>query len=319
MASTSGTCCGVCETQHVVIEAAFWCPECDEGLCALCEKHHQASKGTRNHKVTSVNDYKQIPPSIASINQYCSDHEKKYHHYCAEHEKLCCPLCITTNHKKCDLLALDEIVKTSKTSAFFYIMEQSLIDMKSNMEKIMEDRKQNLEIIQHQRHQFKADIKTIRSKFNKHLDKLEQDIQQDIRAAEHKVKSQIKRLLSKLSDHGKTIDRIQNDISSTKSFGTDLQTFFGGKIFEAEIQKEEKFMQSLKEDGGIQQINLIWRIDDKISGILSMKTMGEISVKFDPPTINMTTEREKQAQQMVPEISKTINDISLTLSKRFKI
>ncbi|CAG2234734.1 unnamed protein product [Mytilus edulis] len=299
MATASGTFCGVCETQHVVKEADYWCPECEEGLCTLCEKHHQASRATRNHEVTTVNDYKRIPPTIASINQYCSDHEKKYQHYCSEHEKLCCPLCITTNHKKCDLLALDEIIKTSKTSALFDMMEQSLKDMKSNIEKIVEDRKQNLEMIQQQRQRFKTDITKIRNKINKHLDKLEQDIQQDIQAAEQKVQSQIEILLSKLSDHGKTIDKIQNDISSTKSFATDLQTFFGGKLFEADIQNEEKFMQSLIEDGSIQQINLTWRMEDKMCDILSIEKMGEISVIANPPTITMTTEREKQAQQMI--------------------
>ncbi|XP_063406361.1 uncharacterized protein LOC134690325 [Mytilus trossulus] len=319
MSSASGTFCGVCETQHVVREAAFWCPECDEGLCALCEKHHRASRGTRNHEVTSVMNYKRIPSSIANINHHCSVHDKKYQHYCSEHEQLCCPLCITTNHKKCDLLAVDEIVKMSKTSALFDMMEQSLKDMKNNIEKIVDDRKQNLEIIQQQRQKYSADIKKIRTKINKHLDKLEQEIQQDIQAAEHKVQSQIERLLSKLADHGKTIDKLQNDISSTKSFATDLQTFFGGKIFEADIQMEEKFVQSLIKDGSIQQINLIFRMDDTMPDILSMKKIGELSIITSPPTITMTTEREKQAQQMVPKISKTIDDIKLTLLNRFEI
>ncbi|VDI67635.1 Hypothetical predicted protein [Mytilus galloprovincialis] len=319
MALASGTFCDVCYTQHVVIEADFWCPECDEGLCTLCKKHHQASRGTRNHDVISVNDYKRIPPTIASINHFCTDHENNYQHYCSQHEKLCCPLCITTNHKKCDLLALYEIVKTSKTSVFFDIMEQSLKDIKRNMAKIVEDRKQNLEIIQQQRQRFKTDITKIRNGINNHLDKLEQHIQQDIQAAEQKVQSQLERLLSKLSDHGQTINRIQNDISSTKSFATHIQTFFGGKLFEADIQKEDKFMQSLIEDGSIQQINITWRMEDKMSDILSIEKFGEISIKVDPPTITMTTEREKQAQQMVPKISNTINDINLTLLKRFEI
>ncbi|CAG2234735.1 unnamed protein product [Mytilus edulis] len=56
-----------------------------------------------------------------------------------------------------------------------------------------------------------------------------------------------------------------------------------------------------------------------MSDILSMKKMGEISVIVNPPTITMTTEREKQAQQMVPKISNTINDINLTLLKKFEI
>ncbi|CAG2192551.1 unnamed protein product [Mytilus edulis] len=315
MASASGSFCGVCEAQDVVNEAAVWCPECNEGICTSCEKHHRASRGTKHHEVTSMNDYKQIPHTIASINQYCPEHDKKYQHYCSLHEKLCCPPCITTNHKKCDLLVIDEIIKTSKGSALFDIMEQSLKEMKKNIERIVEDRRQNLEAIKHQRQRFHADIKETREKINNHLDKLEQDIKQDIQAAEQKVISQINRFVQKVSDHGKTIDELQKNITATKRFATDLQTFFGGKMFESEIQKEEEFMMSLIEDGCLQQLNLQWRMDAKMSDILSMTKISEISVIPKPSTISVTTDREKQAQQMIPKIPKTINEIQLTLLK----
>ncbi|CAG2201133.1 unnamed protein product [Mytilus edulis] len=318
MASASETFCGVCETQHVVRDADVWCPECDEGLCSSCVKHHRASRATRNHEVTSVDDYKQIPPTIASINQYCSDHEKRYQLYCSQHEKLCCPLCIMTDHKTCDLMAIEEIVKTSKTSPMFDIIEQSLQDMKRNLGRIVEDRRQNLKKIQKQRQTFQTDIKEIREKINKHLDKLEQEIQQDIQAAEQKVQSQIERLLSKVSDHGESLDELQKNIFATKSFATDLQSFFGCKMFEAEIHKEEKFMQSLIEDVSLQQISLRCRIDDKISDILSMTKIGEISVTTNPPTITLTMDRDKQAQHIVPTTSKTINDINPTLLKKLR-
>ncbi|CAC5426649.1 unnamed protein product [Mytilus coruscus] len=205
MASASGTVCGVCETQHVVKEAAFWCLDCDEGICTSCEKHHRASR--------------QIPPIIASISQYCQGH--------------------------------NEIVKTSKNSALFEIKEQSLKEMKNNIERIVEDRRQNLEEIKQQRQRFQTDIREIRDKINTHLDKLEQEIQQDIQAAEQKVMSQIDSFVLKISDHGKTIDELKNNISATKSFATDLQTFFGGKMFEAKIKEEEKFIVSLIEDGSL--------------------------------------------------------------------
>ncbi|CAG2234972.1 unnamed protein product [Mytilus edulis] len=296
MASSNKTFCGVCETQDVVRDAIFWCPECDEGLCTSCEKYHRASKSSRNHEVTSVDNYQQLPSSIANIKQYCSDHEEKYQHYCSQHETLCCPLCLTSNHRKCDFLAIGEIIKTSKTSAFFDIMEQSIKDMKSNLERIADDRRKNLEDINQQRQRFLTNIKEIREKIKKHLDKLEQNIQQDIQDAEQKAKSQIDRLLSKIADHDT-----------------------GGKIFEADIQKEEKFMQSLIEDGDLQQLNLQFKIDDKLSKILSLTKMAEMSIITNPPTIQMTTVSDKQAQQMIPKISKTIKDITPTLLARFEI
>ncbi|CAC5373383.1 unnamed protein product [Mytilus coruscus] len=303
MASADEIFCGVCETQHVARDATFWCPECVDGLCSSCENLHRASKASKNHEVTSVNNYQQIQHTIASINQYCPGHEKKYEHYCSQHKTLCCPLCITTNHKKCDLLAIDEIVNMPMIFALFDIMEQSLEEMKVDIEGIVEDRRQNLRKIQQQRQRFQTNIKEIREKINKHLDKLENEIQQDIQAAEQKVQSQIERLLSKVSDHGKSLDELKKNIFATKSFATDLQIFFGGKMFEAEIQKEEKFMQSLIEDGSLQQINLECKIADKVSDILSMTEIGEISAITNLTTITLTIDRE-QAQQMIPKISK---------------
>ncbi|CAG2201145.1 unnamed protein product [Mytilus edulis] len=78
-------------------------------------------------------------------------------------------------------------------------------------------------------------------------------------------------------------------------------------------------MQSLIEDGDLQQINLQCKIDDKLSKILSLTKMAEISIITNPPTIKMTTTGYKQAQQMIPKISKTIKDINPTLLARFEI
>ncbi|XP_071174181.1 uncharacterized protein [Mytilus edulis] len=78
-------------------------------------------------------------------------------------------------------------------------------------------------------------------------------------------------------------------------------------------------MMSLIEDGCLQQLNLQWRMDAKMSDILSMTKIGEISVIPKPSTISVTTDREKQAQQMIPKIPKTINDIQLTLLKKVEI
>ncbi|XP_063420761.1 uncharacterized protein LOC134705978 [Mytilus trossulus] len=187
------------------------------------------------------------------------------------------------------------------------------------MKKIIEDRKQNLGKIHQQRLRFQTDIKEVRKKINKHLDNLEQEIQQDIQAAEQKVQSQIDRFLSKILCHDKSLNELQKRISATKSFATDLQTFLGGKMFEAEIQKEEIFMQSLITDGSLQQINLQCIIDNKMSDILSMTKIGEISAIENPPTITLTMTRDKQAQLMLPTISKSINDINPTLLKTFEI
>ena len=41
---TADILCGICESQHITKCAGHWCPECEEGLCSECQKHHSLSK-----------------------------------------------------------------------------------------------------------------------------------------------------------------------------------------------------------------------------------------------------------------------------------
>ncbi|CAC5389313.1 unnamed protein product [Mytilus coruscus] len=145
MASSSTVVCGVCESQHTTTEADVWCPECDEGLCFQCQKHHSASKATRAHGVIPVDNYKQLPQSIANISQHCTQHGRKFQNYCPQHESLCCPLCIQSNHASCvGILSLENVIQTAKTSVLLERLDQNLKDITMNIERVVKDRKQNL-------------------------------------------------------------------------------------------------------------------------------------------------------------------------------
>lgn len=61
------------------------------------------------------------------------------------------------------------------------------------------------------------------------------------------------------------------------------------------------------------------RIIDNMYDILSMTKIGDVSVTTNTPNIALTMARDKQAQQIVPTISKTINDINLTLLNKIEI
>ena len=67
----------------------------------------------------------------------------KYAHFCQHHA--CCLDCTLTNHKKCiGLLSIREIINTSKTSTLIDNIEQSLTDIKYNIDKLTKNRQQNL-------------------------------------------------------------------------------------------------------------------------------------------------------------------------------
>ena len=145
MATSCDILCVICEAQHITKHADHWCPECDEGLCAACENHHKISRGTRNHGIISIENYQKLPSCISEIRHHCKDHEMKYTHFCQVHDKPSCPDCISTNHKDCvGLLSIREIIKTSKTSTLLDDIEQSLTNIKYNIDNVIKNRQQNM-------------------------------------------------------------------------------------------------------------------------------------------------------------------------------
>jgi DNA-binding beta-propeller fold protein YncE len=248
----------------------------------------------------------------------------KYTLFCQVHDKPCCPDCISTNHKDCvGLLSIREIIKTSKTSTLLDDIEQSLVNIKYNIDNVVKNREQYRSEIPQQRQIFNDQVKQMRVKINSHLDTLEQNIMKELDDAEDKIKLKIDNLLKQLSEQSKTVEGIQSGITAIKEYASDLQTFIGSKAIEEEVKKEEKYILAISEDGCLQQISLKCSIDEKIKDIMSAMTLfGSVSMENSPPPVIIKTMKTKQAQimsAMQPPSVKSINDIKLTLHNTFAI
>ena len=316
--------CGICESQHITKCADHWCPECEEGLCSECQKHHSLSKASRTHGIISIENYKKLPQFISQIVHNCKDHEMKVTNYCPKHDTICCPVCISTNHKKCvDLMAIPELIKTAKTSSIIATMEQSLRDMKHNIDIAVKYRERNLASIRKQQQHYSDEIKQIRVKINSHLDTIEQRIMGDLIDVEENVKLQIENLLSELSKRSDTINEIQGTILALKEYSSDLQTFLGSKAIEVEVEKQERFVESLSEDGSLKQLNIKCSIENKILDLVStITTFGSVAIETDSQRAVLKTKNSKQAQIISivePPSLHSINDIKLTLYSNIKI
>jgi hypothetical protein len=123
--------------------------------------------------------------------------------------------------------------------------------MKHTIDIAVQDREGNLSLIRKQRQHYSDEIKQIRVKINSHLDTIEQRIMGELIDVEENVKLQIENLLSKLSKRSDTIKEIQGTILALTEYASDLQTFLGSKSIEVEVEKQEKYVESLSEDGSL--------------------------------------------------------------------
>jgi hypothetical protein len=220
-------------------------------------------------------------------------------------------------------MAIPELIKAAKTSSIIATMEQSLRDMKHNIDIAVKDREGNLSSIRKQRQHYSDEIKQIRVKINSHLVTMEQRIMGELIDVEENVKLQIENILTELSKRTDTINEIQGTILALKEYASDLLTFLGSKSIEVEVEKQEKYVESLSEDGSLKQFNIKCSIDSKILDLMStITTFGSVAIETGPQTAVLKTEKSKQAQIMSvvePPSLHSINDIKLTLYSNITI
>ncbi|CAC5403662.1 unnamed protein product [Mytilus coruscus] len=288
-------------------------------MIIIVSQNHQSTIMPFRLKVTIS-----YQPNITNIVNYCHEHDMKYTNYCPHHEKLCCPACIYVDHKNCtDILLLQHVLKTAKTSALLDSIELSIKDIQSNIKDIIEDRRRNIITINDQRQIYHHEIKQIRNKVNSYLDTLEQKMRKDIDAAENKANTEIERLIAKLSEKTHVADNFVQNISAIKMYASDLQAFIGSKSIEAEVEAEEKYLHSLTKDGSLDQIRLKLNIDTKLSNIEStIESFGTVTLETKPPLVVLKRGKDKQAQIMsvVPRVvPKSFDEMTLSQISQFTL
>jgi exonuclease VII large subunit len=179
-------------------------------------------------------------------------------------------------------LAIENIIKTAKTSAMLDSIEDTLKDMSSNMERVIRYREENLTKITDQRRKIHNEIQEERRKINEHLDKLEEHIIGNLDTEEEKIKSEIENLLEKLNKRAITIEMLQSKLSAVKLYASDLQTFLGGRTLLREVEEEDMYVSTLLEDKCLQQINLCYRPEVKMTAINNIGIFGLVCREANP-------------------------------------
>ena len=89
------------------------------------------------------------------------------------------------------------------------------------------------------------------------------------------------------------------------------------------MEKQEKFVESLSEDGSLKQLNIKCSIDNKILDLVSaITTFGSVAIETGSQRAVLKTEKSKHAQiisVVEPPSVHAINDIKLSLYSNINI
>jgi len=225
--SSSPSSCGICNIRHISKPSKVWCPDCEEGLCTECLEQHSLVKPFRNHTTIPLSENRKLPLCVLEINELCNEHHEKFSLYCKEHERPCCRICMLENHKECqEVTVLENIIKNVKTSNMFNEIEQLIDELIETIGKIRQNREANASAVKEQKILVENEIRELRRKIDKHLDKLQEGMMKELTEAEKHVTEDTRELLVSLDEKQTKLTEHQTNIVNIEKYASDLQTFW---------------------------------------------------------------------------------------------
>jgi hypothetical protein len=217
--TSSPSTCVICDVRHISKPSEVWCPECNQGLCVDCTGHHSISNSSRNHSTIPISEYQKLPLFVLEIKEFCNHHNERLQSYCKEHGCPCCGICIVEDHNECkDLAILKNVVKNVKTSHNFNETEQLIREMMENIHKIRQNRENNSVTVTEQKRIIEQEIRELRKEINNHLDKLQEDLLNELTEDVNIVTRQTSELMVSLDEKQKELSEYKTNMVNIKQY-----------------------------------------------------------------------------------------------------
>ena len=226
--------CQPCREQGQYASAELWCDECEEALCYSCKSLHMSFKVSRNHNVSK------LPPiavkelsSLGTENEFvdvgkhklvmCDEHhDKSLEYFCIKHEKPCCILCKRQYHVECcDVEKVDDVVDDTKLATTTVELLLGIEERKSRLTKVVDKERSNFRGLEIIKDSCIEELKNTRSAIDKHLDLLQNEIEQEINKEYGNETRKINKRITSLTarkkyvtdQHKIVVDTKQSDMS----------------------------------------------------------------------------------------------------------
>jgi hypothetical protein len=144
------------------------------------------------------------------------------------------------NHKDCkEVTVLENIIKNVKTSHLFNEMEQLIDELIKTIGKIRQNREANASAVKEQKILVENEIRKLRRKIDKHLDKLQEGMMKELTAKENGITVETRELLVSLDEKLKELVEHQTNIVNIKRYASDLKTYLAVKQIENDVKAQD--------------------------------------------------------------------------------
>ncbi|XP_071171922.1 transcription intermediary factor 1-alpha-like [Mytilus edulis] len=314
---SSNILCGPCSHVNTQKIAQKWCTNCEEGFCANCEQFHRSMKVTKDHTLISTDDYRKI--ENVPVNLKCDAHGKKFDLYCKNHDVAICVVCVPSLHKYCsDVISLDEAAENAKRSTALDDLEDSIKVVLENLKDFINNRNNAMKNLKIEEQSVRKSISEMRANVNKHLNELENKMLEDLFQRYENCKSKYGEAQKYLNNTEKEIKLLQEQTSSLKLVGSDLQVFLGTRQMNKVIHNE---VQSVKlMTSTLQDYKIGVEIHKGITSLLeNVDNFGKVKVEENTISLPFKDAKVDQAQIVHKPTGQSFDRTRLQLRQKFQI
>lgn len=274
--------CGPCMRDDREDTPSVWCIECEEPLCKSCQKSHTLIKTTQDHHLIECQNMPldDISDIKLSVMQTCCSHQNlSLDSYCKDHDVVCCPSCMTDEHRCCEgVVPLEVAAKGIKSSKTFDMTTCSVSNAIQVLNDIRTYKTLNIENLHQNELEIKKIIETLQDNIINRTNEASETVLSDLSRLKETEIAEIEKQLGHIDDRRKTMEARKKHIGLISEHGSEIHTFILTHKLKSELNNEEKAIKKTIEES--RTVSLTFKeIEEAIS---SFKTIGEVEVISEP-------------------------------------
>ncbi|VDI13717.1 Hypothetical predicted protein [Mytilus galloprovincialis] len=302
--------CYPCErSENVLIDATVWCSNCGEALCQKCCDLHRRFRTTTTHKTfpittTTNEDF----TFLAETNEFCSKHETKpLDVYCIDHSVPCCVVCLTVNHRTCEVKCIEELNDVKAENIELFLTE--LEDVRCTLSKLIKLKAKNKESLKLSFQTIEKDAISTTTNLKKRMDDLCQEFIKNSSLMQDDLLSELDNVIKQAQEHALLLDNLASRLKTVNSFGSRSQTLIAKQNIKLELAKKETNVKSLLSENQVIEVSSDFK--EILEALTKMEMLGKISISKD--TIKISDKYNKQSNNLFKPNHVQLETVSLKL------
>lgn len=274
--------CGPCLRDGSNNAPSVWCIECEEPLCSSCQKAHHLIKTIQNHHLVDVQNMTldNISDMKISAMQTCSIHKNlSIDSYCKNHDVLCCPSCMTENHRTCErVVPLEVAAKGIKTSPTLEITKENICYAEQVLNDIRNMKSTNIENLHQNEVEIRKSLETLQVNIVNKMNEMSDAVLTEIARLKEREIERLEKHLQMIDEKAKAVELRKRHINFIVENGSEIHTFIFVHRLKSELFEEEKAIKTIIQESQ----NTCIRLKNIEEVVTSLSSIGTIEIVAEP-------------------------------------